>query len=160
MLLRFLLLACLISTALPSLSQESDKANTPSPVTSSPEVLSKTGIVYVVGDVHRPMGVVLQDKDSGSITVLEALEAAGGPNPTASLHHAKIIRKGEYSHVEIPLDIKKILQAKAQDVTLRADDILFVPRGTGKSAGRQQKEDFYDAPPSRPLQGPASIYPR
>jgi len=123
-------------------------------------VLSKTGIVYVVGDVHRPMGVVLQDKDSGSITVLKAWAAAEGPNPTASLHHARIIGKGEYGHVEIPLDIGKILQAKAEDVTLQADDILFVPRGTGRRAVKQLEEHFYDAPPSDPLQGPATIYPR
>ncbi len=158
MLPRFLLLVCLISTALPSLSQESGKANPPSPVTRSPKVLSKAGIVYVVGDVHRPMGVAL--KDRGSITVLEALEAADGPNPTASLHHARIIRKGAYGRAEIPLNLKNILQAKAADVTLQAEDILFVPRSTGKSAGKQQKEDFYDIPPFDPLQGPASIYPR
>ncbi len=155
MLLRVLFLVCLIAT---SLGQESGYANPPAPVTRPPGVASKAGIVYVVGDVHRPMGVVL--KDSGPITVLEALAAADGPNPTAGLHHARIIRKGQYGHVEVPLDIEKILQAKAEDVTLQPDDILFIPHGTGKSAGKQQKEDFYDIPPFDPLQGPASIYPR
>lgn len=121
-------------------------------------MVSNAGIVYVVGDVHKPLGVTLVD--AGPITVLQALATAQGANPTASLDHAKILRKGEYGRTEIPVDIKKMLLAKAQDVALQADDILFVPRRTRKSAVNQQKHDFYDVPPSGPLEGPASIYPR
>jgi hypothetical protein len=158
MVLRFLFVVCLISTPLLSLSQETGKAKPRVPVTKPPEVVSKAGIVYVVGDVHKPMGVVL--RDTGPITVLKALATAEGANPTASLHNAKILRKGEYGRTEIPVDLKKILQAKAQDVTLQADDILFVPHGTSKSADKPQKEDFFDVPPSGPLQDAPSIYPR
>ena len=150
---RLLFLVCLISAPLPSLSQGSGKAKPRIPVTKPTEGVSKAGIVYVVGDVHKPMGVSM--KDTGPITVLKALATAEGANPTASLHNAKILRKGEYGRTEVPVDIKKILQAKAPDVTLQADDILFVP-----SAGKQQREDFYDVPPSGPLQGPTPIYPR
>jgi hypothetical protein len=157
MVLRFLFMACLISAPRLSLSQESGK-QTRVPVTKPPEVVSTAGIIYVVGDVHKPMGVVM--RDTAPITVLKALATAEGPNPTASLHNAKILRKGEYGRTEVPVDIKKILQAKAPDVTLQSDDILFVPHGTGKSAGKQQREDFYDVPPSGPLQGPTPIYPR
>ena len=88
------------------------------------------------------------------MTVLQALAIAEGTNPTANLHNAKIIRKGENGHTEIPVDIKKILQAQAPDLMLQADDILFVPHGTG----RLPEEYLYDAPPSVPLQGP--IYSR
>jgi hypothetical protein len=151
MVLRFLALACLISVPLLSLSQESGKAKPRVPVTKPPEAVSKAGIIYVVGDVHKPMGVAM--KDTGPMTVLQALATAEGTNPTASLHRAKILRKGEYGHTEIPVDIKKILQAQAPDLMLQADDILFVPRSTGKLP-----EYFYDAPPSVPLQGP--IYSR
>ena len=59
----------------------------------------------MVGDVHKPMGVVM--KDTGPITVLQALATAEGANPTAGLHNAKILRKGEYGRTEIPVDIKK-----------------------------------------------------
>jgi hypothetical protein len=152
MVLRFLLLAGLISVPLLSLSQESGKEKSPVAESKPPEAVSKTGIIYVVGDVHKPMGVAM--KDTGSMTVLQALATAEGTNPTANLHSAKIIRKGEYGHTEIPVDIKKIMQAKAPDVTLQAGDILFVPHSTGRLAEKY----LYDAPPSVPLQGP--IYNR
>jgi hypothetical protein len=152
MVLRFLFLACLISVPHLSLSQESGKEKSRVADSKPPEAVSKAGIIYVVGDVHKPMGVAM--KDTGPITVLQALATAQGTNPTASLHRAKILRKGEYGHTEIPVDIKKILQAQAPDLMLQADDILFVPHGTG----RLPEEYLYDAPPSVPLQGP--IYSR
>jgi hypothetical protein len=158
MLLRCLFfLVCLISAHL-SLSQESGKAKSRVPVTNPPEVVSKGGVVYVVGDVHKSTSVVMED--TGPTTVLKALATAEGVNPTASLHKAKIIRKGENGPTEVPVDIKEILSGKAPDVTLQADDILFVPRSAGKSARKPQNQDFYDVPPSDPLQDPTPIYIR
>jgi polysaccharide export outer membrane protein len=101
------------------------------------------------------MGVSM--KDTGPITVLKALTTAEGANATAGLHHAKIIRKGGNGTSEIPVDITQIMQAKAPDVSLQADDILFVPSSAGKSA---RKPQYYDAPPSDPMQGPTPIYIR
>ncbi len=158
MLLRCLFfLACLISADL-SLSQESGKENPRVPVAKPPEVVSKGGIVYVVGDVHSPMGVGMGD--SGTTTVLKALAMAEGTNPTASLRKAKVIRKGENGPAEVPVDLKEILAGKAPDVTLQAGDILFVPRSPSKSARKPRSEDFYDVPPSDPLHGPTPIYIR
>ncbi len=100
-------------------------------------------------------------EDTGPITVLKILEMAEGPNPTASLHKAKIIRKGENGRIEIPVDLKDILSGKAPDMTLQAGDILFVPRSSSKSAARKPlNEIFYDVPPYDPLQGPTPIYIR
>src|SRR5882672_8267220 len=100
MVLRFLFLACLISAPLLSPSQEPGTAKPRVPVTKPPEVVSKAGIIHVVGDVHRPMDVVM--KGAGPITVLQALATAGGTNPTAALRGAKILRKGENACAEIP----------------------------------------------------------
>ena len=36
---------------------------------------------------------------------------------------------------EIPVDVKKILSNQAPDVTLRADDILFIPNNAARSLG-------------------------
>ena len=119
---------------------------------------SKAGSIFVVGDVHSPTGIVLGK--TGHITVLQALATAEGPNPTANLHHAKIIRKGENGPTEVPVDINQILQAKAPDVTLQAGEILFIPKSASKSAGKLQKDRFYDVPPSPPLQDPIPIYIR
>jgi protein involved in polysaccharide export with SLBB domain len=99
-------------------------------------------------------------KDTGPITVLKALATAEGANPTASLHHAKIIRKGENGTTEVPVDIKQIMQAKAPDVTLQAGDILFVPDSASKSSMQKIENLYYDVPPSAPLQDAAPIFIR
>ncbi len=92
-------------------------------------------IIYVVGDVGRPSGLLV---DNGSLTVLQALALAGGTNKTAKLGAARIIRKDANGGVsETKVAIKKMLEAKAPDVTLQADDILFVPVSGGRVlAGR------------------------
>jgi polysaccharide export outer membrane protein len=81
-------------------------------------------IVYVVGDVGHPAGLLI---DNGSLTVLQALALAGGPNHTAKMSGVRIIRKGPAGMTETRVPLKKMLEAKAADVTLQADDILFVP---------------------------------
>ncbi len=96
--------------------------------------VSKAGIVYVVGDVRLPGGFVI---DRGDITVLQALALAQGPNSTAALNAARVIRGNGDQHQETPIQLKKILQAKLPDITLKPDDILFVPNSMGKSAARR-----------------------
>ena len=81
-------------------------------------------IIYVVGDVGRPAGLLV---DNGTLTVLQALALAGGANHTAKLGGVRIIRKGPEGMTETKVPLKKMLEAKAPDVTLQADDILFVP---------------------------------
>jgi len=87
--------------------------------------------VYVVGDVGRPSGFLV---DNGTLTVLQALALAGGTNRTAKMGAARIIRKTPSGMTETTLPLKKMLEAKAPDVTLQADDILFVPISAGKLA--------------------------
>ncbi len=98
-------------------------------------VVSKAGVVYVTGDVHRPSGVIMEN--GTEMTVLQAIAVAEGTNSTASLNNAKIIRRTPDGPQEIPLELKKILDSKAPDVRLQAEDIIFVPSSTAKSAGRR-----------------------
>jgi len=86
--------------------------------------IPKAPIIYVVGDVGRPTGLLI---DNGSLTVLQALALAGGTNHTAKLGGTCIIRKGPAGMTETKVPLKKMLEAKAPDITLQADDILFVP---------------------------------
>jgi polysaccharide export outer membrane protein len=81
-------------------------------------------IIYVVGDVGHPAGLLV---DNGSLTVLQALALAGGTNRTAKMGGVRIIRKGPSGMTETRVPLKKMLEAKAPDITLQADDILFVP---------------------------------
>jgi polysaccharide biosynthesis/export protein len=86
--------------------------------------IPKAPIIYVVGDVGRPAGLLV---DNGSLTVLQALALAGGANRTARLGGVRIIRKGPGGMTETKVPLKRMLEAKDPDITLQADDILFVP---------------------------------
>ncbi|HUK24541.1 MAG TPA: polysaccharide biosynthesis/export family protein [Terriglobales bacterium] len=97
-------------------------------------VVSKAGIVYVVGAVRQPTGIVLENP---SLTVLQAIAMAQGTEPTASLNHAKLIRRSSNQPTEIPLPLKRILDGKSPDVKVQADDIIFVPGSAAKAAGRR-----------------------
>ncbi len=98
-------------------------------------LVSRAGVVYVVGDVHKPSGVVM---DNGSdMTVLQAIAMAEGPNPTASLNKAKLIRRTPTGPQEFPLALQEMLSSKKPDMHLQAEDIIFVPNSVAKTATRR-----------------------
>jgi polysaccharide export outer membrane protein len=91
-------------------------------------------VIYVVGDVGRPSGFLV---DNGTLTVLQALALAGGTNHTAKMGSVRIIRKTPAGMTETRVPLKKMLEAKVPDMTLQADDILFVPMsGIREAAGK------------------------
>src|SRR3984957_8739479 len=87
-------------------------------------MVPRAPISYVVGDVGLPSGLLV---DNGTLTVLQAIALAGGTNKTAKMSGVRIIHKGPTGMTEREVPLKKMLEAKAPDVTLQADDILFVP---------------------------------
>jgi polysaccharide export outer membrane protein len=98
-------------------------------------VVSRAGVVYVVGDVHKPSGVIM---DNGTdMTVLQAIAMAEGTNPTAALNKAKLIRTTATGRQELPLALKDMLASKAPDMRLQAEDIIFVPNSVAKSATKR-----------------------
>ena len=105
-------------------------------------VVSKAGIVYIVGDVHRPSGVPMEN---GSMTVLQAIAMAEGTNPTAKLNGAKLIRKSAHGPQEMPLALKDMLASKSPDIHLQAEDIIFVPSSAAKTAGKRTLEAIIQA---------------
>ena len=97
-------------------------------------VVRRADIVYVVGDVGRPSGLLM---DANGLTILQAVALSGGTTRTAKLSGVRILRKSPSGMTETPVELKKIMQAKAPDVSLQANDILVVPSSTGKIlAGR------------------------
>jgi polysaccharide biosynthesis/export protein len=97
-------------------------------------VVSRAGIVYVLGDVGKPGGFLIENNDR--LTVLEAIALAQGTNRTASLNHAKLIRKTSTGREELRIPLKRILSDKLPDQTLADGDILFVPGSGPKNAMR------------------------
>jgi polysaccharide biosynthesis/export protein len=92
-------------------------------------VVPKAGIVYVVGEVNKPGGFLIEEN---SISALRVLAMASGPTHLASLNGTKMVRRTSQGLKEIPLPLKRILQAKAPDVTLQPEDIIYVPGSKAK----------------------------
>lgn len=90
-------------------------------------LVPRAGIVYVMGDVNKPGGFVMQD--SGKISLLQALAQAGGPSKMASLSKSVLLRKGLGGQGYVPhkLDVSKIERGEGEDVQLGPNDILFIP---------------------------------
>jgi polysaccharide export outer membrane protein len=95
----------------------------------------KAAVVYVIGEVKNPGAQKLNDRET--ITVLEALSAAAGVLPTGSPQHAKLLRRDPKTsqRVETALNVKRIMTGKADNITLRQDDILLIPRNTARAIG-------------------------
>ncbi len=91
-------------------------------------------MVYVIGAVRKPGAFVLHERETMSI--LQALSMAEGLGPTPAPGDSRILRTepGAPKRREIPVDVKKIMAGHAEDLALRANDILFVPPSHGKMA--------------------------
>jgi polysaccharide export outer membrane protein len=87
----------------------------------------EAGRIYVVGNVKRPGQFPLLDP-SGTSSVLKALALSEGVEPYAT-YEAYIYRReaGIASPNEIQVDLRKIMDRKSPDVTLLANDVLYVP---------------------------------
>jgi polysaccharide export outer membrane protein len=91
-------------------------------------VVSKAGIIYVLGDVNRPGGYTMQ-RDS-ALSALQAVAMAGGLLPNAAAPHARIVRKqasNPKGYVDIPLELRAMQKGAISDMPLQADDVIYVP---------------------------------
>ena len=88
-------------------------------------VIPGAPIIYVLGEVTKPGGYVLGS--GGTVTLLRVVAAAGGPTASASLGSTKMLRRTSNGLQEVPVPMKKILRAKAPDIPLQPDDIIFIP---------------------------------
>ena len=92
-------------------------------------IVRRAGVVYVVGDVGRPGGYLIEEKET--ITVLQALALAQGMNKTAK-YDARLIHNSPTGRTEASLPLKKILANQVVDPKLHDGDIIFVPVSGGK----------------------------
>jgi polysaccharide biosynthesis/export protein len=85
--------------------------------------------VFIVGSVKKPGSFTVRDQ--GDATVLKALAYAEGLQPNAN--RLAYIYRHEASGVkrEIAIELKKIMLRKSPDVSLEANDILYIPDATG-----------------------------
>lgn len=93
----------------------------------------EVGKVFVVGNVRKPGSFPLRDDSDSSI--LKVLALSEGLLPFAG-KQAYIYRReaGSTTKNEIPIELKRILDRKAPDVPLQANDVVYVPDNSGRRA--------------------------
>lgn len=94
-------------------------------------IVPRTGLVYVLGDVLKAGGFVMEN--DGKITLLQALALAGGPNHTSSMNASRLLRKGPSGYTDVPIEVGKMLKGQKGDMELQAEDILYIPSNAIKS---------------------------
>ena len=95
-------------------------------------VVPRAGIVYVLGEVTRPGGYVLNS--TGGVTVLQVVAASGGPTHVAAFGGTTLLHRTAAGFQEQKINLKKLLRGKTQDIPVKNDDILFIPTSGIKSA--------------------------
>jgi polysaccharide export outer membrane protein len=88
-------------------------------------VVPRAGVIYVLGDVGRPGGFVMQD--NGKITLLQALAQAGGANRTAAVNQAFLLRKSANGYATEKIRVGDMVRGRSGDVDLNPNDIVFFP---------------------------------
>ncbi len=91
------------------------------------------GIAYVGGNVSKPGAYSLCG--SPKMTLSEVLSLAGGIIPLSSPNHTVLIRpRPDGAKVSMEIDAHKVLVAKAPDMIVQEDDIIYVPSSGMKNA--------------------------
>ena len=99
----------------------------------------KASLVYVIGHVKRAGGFTMGDRSS--ISVLQALALAEGPDSTALLSKARVLREGPgASREQIPVNLSSLLVGGSADMPLLPNDVLFVPDNATKRAAMRVAE--------------------
>ncbi|MBR3896332.1 MAG: SLBB domain-containing protein [Bacteroidaceae bacterium] len=98
---------------------DGDSLNIDSALTRFSNMVEVKGAVYRTG---------MYQMDGRINTVRALIEAADGITPDAFVNRAVLHRKGEDFSLEIiPVDVKGIMAGTAADITLRNEDVLFIP---------------------------------
>lgn len=93
--------------------------------------VTRAGLVYVVGDVIRPGGFIVDPTQE--FTVLKAISLAWGPSQNAAVSKALLIREQAAGRTVTSLNLKRMLRGKDPDQPVHAHDIIFVPDSTAKN---------------------------
>lgn len=113
-------------------------------------VVPRAGIIFVIGDVNRPGGYVMNN--DGHLSLLQAVSMAMGTKSTASLNKTRLIRKSDTGYTDTTIALKKVLHGNEPDEQLQADDIVYVPNSAAKSILYRGAPSVVDAA------GSAAIY--
>ena len=94
-------------------------------------VVQKAGIVYILGDVQRPGGYLINNNEP--VSLMQALSLAGGNTVTSDIRDVRLIRKVHSGKEEVKLNLKKIYLGKEADIAIDDGDIVYVPASNVKT---------------------------
>jgi polysaccharide export outer membrane protein len=95
-------------------------------------IVPRAGIVYVLGQVTRPGGFLMQE--DGKLNAAQAISMAMGTTLLASTKHVRVIRrKPDGTYVQFELSYKDMVKGKIAPPQLQAQDIVYVPNSTIKT---------------------------
>jgi uncharacterized protein involved in exopolysaccharide biosynthesis/protein involved in polysaccharide export with SLBB domain len=116
----------------------SDAAEDHNPEDHNPELaagdtveVSRAGLVYVVGDLIRPGGFLLDPAQK--LTVVQAIALAWGPTQNAALGKAVLVREQKDGRTLTALNLKRLLRGEDPDQPVHDGDIIFVPDSFAKN---------------------------
>jgi polysaccharide export outer membrane protein len=95
-------------------------------------VISKVGVVYVVGAFAK-QGAIPLDQNT-PLTLMQATALSGGAGFEGRYEDLRIIRTVGLERKVVKVDIKRIEHGKDPDPILQADDIVFLPTNILKGA--------------------------
>jgi len=93
-------------------------------------VIDKAGIIYIMGDVGRAGGYLIDNNEH--LSLLQALSLAGGWTKTSAQSKVVLIRKVPQGREEIKLDVSHIVHGEQADLKVANGDIVYVPSSIGK----------------------------
>jgi polysaccharide export outer membrane protein len=91
----------------------------------------EAGRFFVLGNVKSPGAFPV--KNGSDTTVLKALALSGGLQPfPGKLAYIYRTESGSGGKGEVQIELKKVINHDSPDVSLKADDILYIPEASGK----------------------------
>ena len=95
-------------------------------------VVPRVGVVYLLGAFKTQGAIPLQQ--NSPLTLMQVAALAGGTGFEGRYNDLRLVRTVGYSRQVVKVDVKKVLDGKAPDPILQADDIVFLPSSPMKSA--------------------------
>lgn len=95
-------------------------------------VVSRVGSVYLLGAFKTQGPIPIQQ--NSPLTLMQVAAIGGGTIFEGKLDDMRIIRTIGVERREVHVDIKKVMNGRAPDPVLQADDIVFLPSSSMKAA--------------------------
>lgn len=95
-------------------------------------IVPRVGVVYVLGAFKIQGAIPLQQ--NSPMTLMKVAALAGGPGFEGQESDLRIIRSVGVDRQVVRVDIRKVIQGKAPDPVLQAEDIVFLPTNPMKAA--------------------------